>query len=170
MATVAKGVRQVNVGHVCSKCGGVLVQKVDLYAEGKANAFFHEKDMAIEARDLAFEQAFEDIVLCYKEPRMLGSYTDVPTDSNRTCCYYRYQGLDTPCPTCGHIEPWQLRKKSLWNPMDGAFEDRELIPDVPMESRPVLLRNKVALEAWVANPTDQELIKVLLTEPVASEE
>lgn len=154
MSTIAKGNRQVIAGHICSNCGGVLVQTLDLYAEGSANAFFHERDMAIEARDKAFAQAMKDIVLCYEAPRMLGSFTNVPTDNNRTSCYYRFQGIEQPCPTCGHVEPWQLRKKSLWDPMDVPFIQREKIPNVPMASRPVLLESQEALNAWLANPTN----------------
>lgn len=164
MATTAKGTRRVNIVHVCSKCGAPLVQTLDLYAEGSANAFFHEKDMAIEARDKAFAQAMKDIVLCYETPRMLGSFTEVPTDNNRTSCYYRYQGLDKPCPTCGHVEPWQLGKKSLWNPMDIPFVQRERIPDVPVESRPILIESEEALAAWIANPNAQDRLEGMMAE------
>ena len=54
--------------------------------------------------------------------------------------------------------------------MDGAFEDRELIPNVPMESRPVLLRTSEAMAAWLANPTSAELAMQLIAEPDSTEE
>lgn len=151
MATIAKGHRQVRAAYICSKCRDQRILTLDLYAEATANAFFHERDMAEEAREKAFEQAMKDMVLCYEMPRMLGSYTDVPTDSNRVTSYYRFIGMDTPCK-CGNVEPWQKAKKSLWNPVDVPFQNREPYPDIPAESRPYLVDSAEALAAWLANP------------------
>lgn len=151
MGTVATARREIIIAHICSKCGQPVVQKCTLLADGRANAFFHEKDMAEEARDMAFAQAYKDIALCRKMPRQLGSTTEVDTNKNRMWAFYQIEQLDVPCP-CGHIEPWQMKKKSLWNPVDGSFESRERYPNVPEESRPVLLDSEEAVDAWFANP------------------
>lgn len=151
MGTVATSRKEIIIAHICSKCGQPVVQKCTLLADGRANAFFHEKDMAEEARDMALAQAYKDIALCRKLPRQLGSTTEVNTNKNRMWAFYQIEKLDVPCP-CGHIEPWQLKKKSLWNPVDGPFEFREGYPDIPMESRPALLDSENAVDGWFADP------------------
>ena len=54
MATIAKGHRQVRAAYICSKCRDQRILTLDLYAEATANAFFHERYMAEEAREKAF--------------------------------------------------------------------------------------------------------------------
>lgn len=179
MTMIAKGTRQILLGHICSKCNAPLVQKLTLYAEGRANAFFHEREMAEEARENAFRQAMKDIVACYETPRQLGSYTDVPTGNNRTGSYYRLNGLDDKCPTCGNVEPWQLGKKSVWNPMDDPFHTRAIIPNVAVHNRPVLLASELEMAQWLANPFNQQNLENLVadgkvsakeTEPVGEDQ
>lgn len=151
MGTVATARKKIIIAHICSKCGQPVIQECQLYADGRANAFFHEKDMAEEAREMAFQQAYKDIALCRKLPRQLGSMTEVQTNNSRMWAFYKVENLDSPCK-CGHIEPWQQGKKSKWNPVDGPFEFREGYPDVPVESRPVLLDTQEAVDAWFSDP------------------
>lgn len=151
MGTVATARKKIIIAHICSKCGQPVIQECQLYADGRANAFFHEKDMAEEAREMAFQQAYKDIALCRKLPRQLGSMTEVQTNNRRMWAFYKVENLDSPCK-CGHIEPWQQGKKSKWNPVDGPFEFRERYPDVPVESRPVLLDTQEAVDAWFSDP------------------
>lgn len=151
MGTVATARKKIIIAHICSKCGQPVIQECQLYADGRANAFFHEKDMAEEARELAFQQAYKDIALCRKLPRQLGSMTEVQTNNSRMWAFYKVENLDSPCK-CGHIEPWQQGKKSKWNPVDGPFEFREGYPDVPVESRPALLDTQEAVDAWFSDP------------------
>ena len=100
---------------------------------------------------MAFAQAYKDIELCRKLPRQLGSMTEVDTERRRMWAFYKVENLDTPCK-CGHMEPWQKGKKSIWNPVDGPFEFREAYPSVPMESRPALLDSQEAVDAWFSDP------------------
>lgn len=151
MGTVATARKKIIIAHICSKCGQPVIQECQLYADGRANAFFHEKDMAEEAREMAFQQAYKDIALCRKLPRQLGSMTEVQTNNSRMWAFYKVENLDSPCK-CGHIEPWQQGKKSKWNPVDGPFEFREGYPDVPVESRPALLDTQEAVDAWFSDP------------------
>lgn len=151
MGTVATARKKIIIAHICSKCGQPVIQECQLYTDGRANAFFHEKDMAEEAREMAFQQAYKDIALCRKLPRQLGSMTEVQTNNSRMWAFYKVENLDSPCK-CGHIEPWQQGKKSKWNPVDGPFEFRERYPDVPVESRPALLDTQEAVDAWFSDP------------------
>lgn len=151
MGTVATARKKIIIAHICSKCGQPVVQECQLLADGRANAFFHEKDMAEEAREMAFAQAYKDIELCRVMPRQLGSMTEVTTNNNRMWAFYKVEHLDQACK-CGHVELWQKGKKSMWNPVDGPFEFRERYPDIPVESRPVLLDSKEAVDAWFADP------------------
>lgn len=151
MGTVATARRKIIIAHICSRCGSPVVQECTLFADGRANAFFHEKDMAEEAREIAFTQAYKDIAACRVTPRRLGSTTEVETNRNRMWAFYQVEKLDVPCG-CGHIEPWQERKKSLWNPVDGTFNSRAQYPNVPLESRPALLDSQQAVDAWFADP------------------
>ena len=151
MGTVATSRKKIIIAHICSTCGQSVIQECQLYADGRANAFFHEKDMAEEAREMAFQQAYKDIALCRKLPRQLGSMTEVDTGNKRMWAFYKVENLDTPCK-CGHMEPWQQGKKSKWNPVDSPFELRENYPSVPVESRPVLLDSQEAVDAWFADP------------------
>ena len=151
MGNVATSRKKIIIAHICSKCGQSVIQECQLYADGRANAFFHEKDMAEEAREMAFQQAYKDIALCRKLPRQLGSMTEVDTGNKRMWAFYKVENLDIPCK-CGHMEPWQQGKKSKWNPVDGPFELRENYPSVPVESRPVLLDSQEAVDAWFADP------------------
>ena len=151
MGLVVSSRKKIIIAHICSKCGQPVVQQCQLYAEGRANAFFHEQDMAEEAREMAFAQAYEDIELCRKLPRQLGSMTEVNTDRRRMWAFYKVENLDAPC-RCGHMEPWQKGKKSIWNPVDGPFAYREPYPSVPLESRPALLDSQEAVDAWFSDP------------------
>lgn len=151
MGTTITTRKKIILAHICSNCGQPVVQECALLADGRANAFFHEKDMAEEARDMAFAQAYKDIASCGRIPRQLGSMTKVETNNNRMWAFYQIEKLDTPCK-CGHVELWQLRKKSLWNPVDSPFEYREQLPRIPEESKPVLLDSQEAVEAWFAAP------------------
>ncbi len=152
MATTAKSKYQLIVGHVCSACGKSVLTKVELITQGGANALIKERQKAEAERDKAYEQAMKDMVACYQMPRMLGSITEIPTETNRTSGFYQYQGLDTPCPDCGHMEPWQAGKKSFWNSVDGSFLSRTGYPEVPEVSRPVLLKTEEDVAAWLADP------------------
>jgi len=151
MGTVATARKKIIIAHICSQCGQPVVQECQLYADGRANAFFHEKDMAEEAREMAFAQAYKDIELCRVMPRQLGSMTEVNTNNKRMWAFYKVENLEKACK-CGHIEPWQQGKKSKWNPVDGPFEFRERYPSIPVESRPVLLDSSDAVDAWFADP------------------
>lgn len=151
MGTVATARKKIIIAHICSKCGQPVIQECQLYADGRANAFFHEKDMAEEAREMAFQQAYKDIDLCRKLPRQLGSMTEVDTGNRRMWAFYKVENLETPCK-CGHIEPWQKGKKSMWNAVDRPFELREHYPNVPEESRPALLDTQEAVDAWFSDP------------------
>lgn len=151
MGTVATARKKIIIAHICSKCGQPVIQECQLYADGRANAFFHEKDMAEEGREMAFAQAYKDIALCRTSPRQLGSMTEVNTNKNRIWAFYKVENLDTPCQ-CGHIEPWQLGKKSKWDPVDSPFANRVQIPGVPLESRPALLDTQEAVDAWFRDP------------------
>lgn len=151
MGITVTGRKRIILAHICSKCGQPVVREFPLYGDGRANAFLHERDMAEEAQEMAFAQAYKDIALCRIKPRQLGSMTEVETNKKRMWAFYKIENLDTPC-SCGHIEPWQLGKKSAWNPVDGPFEFRTPIPNVPVESRPVLLDSQEAVDAWFANP------------------
>ena len=153
MSIVLTSRQEILIAHVCSKCGEALIHKCPLYTDGRANAFLHERDKAEHAREMAYQQAMKDIAMCYESPRQLGSMTEVETGENREWAFYQIEGLDKPC-SCGHVEPWQLRKKSIWNPTEGPFRFRPLIPDVPQESRPFLLDSQEAVAAWLEDPAN----------------
>lgn len=153
MGTVTTSRKKIIIAHICSKCGQPVIQECQLFADGRANAFFHEKDMAKEAMEMAFAQAYKDIELCRMLPRQLGSMTEVNTNKMRMWAFYKVEGLGTPCK-CGHMELWQQGKKSIWNPVDGPFEFRETYPSIPMESRPALLDSQEAVNAWFSNPKE----------------
>ncbi len=150
--TTVKGTRPIIIAHICSQCKQPVVHKLMLMAEGAANALLHERQKAAEAQEQAFQQAYKDIAECRRYPRRLGSATEVGFDTNRKSAYYQILQLDTPCAQCGHVEAWQKSKQSIWNPMEGSFYCRELIPNVPMESRPALLDSQAAVDAWLADP------------------
>ena len=152
MSKIATERRKIILAHVCSKCGKPLAQEFTLMTDGRANAFFHEKEKALHAKDMAFEQAMKDIALCRTEPRQLGSMTQVDPGENREWAFYQIEGLDVAPCSCGHIEPWQLRKKSAWNPVDDPFQHRARITGLPAASCPVLLTSPEALEAWLKDP------------------
>lgn len=151
MGTVVTCRKKIIIAHICSKCGQPVIQECQLFTDGRANAFFHEKDKAKEALEIASQQAYKDIALCRKQPRQLGSMTEVDTGNTRMWAFYKVENLDAPCK-CGHVEPWQKGKKSLWNPVDRPFELREHYPDIPAESRPCLLDSQEAVDAWFSDP------------------
>ena len=153
MGTVVTAREKVVIAHVCSQCGRKLVRNYTLFLDGRANVFRHERDKAREGMDIAREQAYEDIVQCRLTPRRLGSQTQVETEKWHVWAFYQLEDLATPCE-CGHVEPWQLKKKSVWNPVDDPFQYRENIPGVPPESRPALLDSPEAVDAWFADPAD----------------
>ena len=152
MATTSKGKHQLLVGHICSNCGKPVLAQVDLITQGTANAFFKEKAKAEAAREKAYELAMKDMVACYQMPRMLGSITEIASDDDHISGFYQYQGLDVPCAGCGHTEPWQAGKKSAWDPVDSSFSARTAYPDVPEQSRPVLLKSQEDVDAWLVDP------------------
>ena len=158
MSIVLTSRKEILIAHVCSKCGEALIHKCPLYTDGRANAFLHERQKAEHAREMAYQQAMKDIAMCNESPRQLGSMTEVDTGENREWAFYQIEGLDRPC-SCGHVEPWQLRKKSLWNPVEGPFRFRPLIPNVPQESRPFLLDSQEAVEAWMENPSNPQNVE-----------
>ena len=149
MSKIITGRQEIMIGHVCSKCGTVLMQKCVLMTDGRANAFFHEKDKAEHARQVAYAQAMKDIAMCYETPRQLGSMTQVEPGENREWAFYKLENLEAACSNCGHIELWQYGKKSMWNPVDVPFVNREILSDIPVESRPVLLMSQEDIIAWL---------------------
>ena len=171
MSKIITGRQEILIGHVCSKCGTALIHKCTLYTDGRANAFFHEKDKADHARQVAYAQAMRDIAMCYESPRQLGSMTEVDPGENREWAFYKIEQLDSPCTTCGHIEGWQLGKKSAWNPVDVPFQMRDRIHDIPVESRPYLLDSQEAVAGWLGNPANQgQLEQIAADRAVRAEE
>ena len=170
MSKIITGRQEILIGHVCSKCGTALVHKCTLYTDGRANAFFHEKDKAEHAREVAYSQAMRDIAVCYDSPRQLGSMTQVDPGENREWAFYKIEQLDSPCTTCGHVEGWQLGKKSAWNPVDVPFQQRDRIANVPVESRPVVLDSKEAVASWLGNPANKEKLEHLAADRAARAE
>lgn len=170
MSRILTGRQEILIGHVCSKCGTALVHKCELVTDGRANAFFHEKEKAEHAREVAYAQAMKDIAMCYESPRRLGSMTQVDPGENREWAFYKIERLDSPCTNCGHVEAWQLGKKSLWNAVDEPFRLREKIPNVPVESRPYLLDSQESVAAWLGNPANQASLQQMAEDRAARAE
>jgi hypothetical protein len=132
--------RIIDIGYVCSQCGSPVISVLGILATGKrgyGRAQFLAIPKAEDAARLAIEYEIMRIKSCKQDRRRL-------TESTRELYIPEYKldydaklvGVKTPCPNCGHVEPWSrtdsnddeydaLREENFPKVFDNAYRARE---------------------------------------------